>query len=115
MTYAELIALGRQGDPSALSILTAAGAALGKLLSLVANLAFVETIVLSGDGLAMLEVAHDDMVRSLEIGRDPDASPIDLRVDSSDFARWARGAAAIAIQASLPRILRDAARRARSA
>lgn len=114
VTYAEFVELGRAGDPSARAILSAAGTGLGKLLSLVANLAFVETIVLSGDGLAMLDVANDEMLQGLAAGRDPDASDLDVRIDSSDFARWARGAGAIAIQHSLPRILRAATERSRS-
>lgn len=103
--FAELIAAGKEGDPRAAAILGSAGSALGRLLALVANLAMVETIVLSGDGLALLDVAEPQMQEALAAERDIDAAPVDLRVDRSDFVRWARGAAAVAIQFALPRLI----------
>lgn len=103
--FAALIRAGREGDPRATAILGSAGTALGRLLALVANLAMVETIVLSGDGLALLDLAEPQMRQALAADRDIDASPLDLRIDRSDFVRWARGAAALAIQSALPRLI----------
>lgn len=103
--YAGLIDAARTGDPRATAIVADASSALGHLLALVANLTMVQTIVLTGDGLALLEVAEEIMWEALTGDRDVDASPLDLRIDRSDFVRWARGAAAVAIQHALPRLL----------
>lgn len=115
ISYPELIDLARGADPRAHAILSSAGSALGRLIALVSNVALVETVVLTGDGLAMLSVTHDHLMAALEADRDPDAGPLDLRIDRSDFVRWARGAAAVAIQHALPGILRGVARVSSSA
>lgn len=106
--YRGLIDAARAGDPRAAAIVTDASTALGRLLALVANLTMVQTIVLTGDGLALLEVAEDTMWQALAGDRDVDATPLDLRIDRSDFVRWARGAAAVAIQHALPGLLNSA-------
>ena len=106
--FRSLLEAGKGGEPRAVAILRDAGSALGRMLALVSNLALVESIILTGDGLGLLDVAEDEMRAALVAGRDPEADPLDLRVDRSDFVRWARGAAAVAIQSSLPRILSSA-------
>jgi hypothetical protein len=83
---------------------------LGRLIALVANLAMVEVVVLSGDGLGMLEFAETELREQLAVDRDPEASPLDLRIDRRGFPNWARGAAAVAIERSIPRLVNLAAR-----
>lgn len=106
--FESLIDDARLDDPLAMSIAMSAGVALGKLLGLIANLAMVEVIIVTGDGLPLIDLTEREMREQLDRDRDPDASPIDLRIDRDGFTRWARGAAAVAIQHSLPRILGDA-------
>lgn len=107
-SFESLIDDARLGHPLAMSITTTAGTALGRLLGLIANLAMVDVIILTGDGLPLIDLSESAMRQQLEQDRDPDATPVDLRIDRNGFARWARGAAAVAIQHSLPRILGEA-------
>ncbi|MDN4478552.1 ROK family transcriptional regulator [Demequina sp. SYSU T00039] len=101
VTFGEVLDLAREGEPVCAEIIASAARGVGRLLGLVANLAMVETIVLSGEGLAVLDVAGEAMRAQLDEDRDPDAHPLDLRLDRSGFSRWARGAATVAIQSSL--------------
>jgi hypothetical protein len=74
------------------------------MMALIANLAMVDTIVLSGEGMALWNVAGDDALAALAADRDPEASPVEVSVDDAGFVSWARGAAAVAIQAALGRL-----------
>ncbi|WBM81015.1 ROK family transcriptional regulator [Cryobacterium breve] len=98
VSYAEVIELAREGNPVASQVVHAAGAALGRLIAAVANLAMVEHVVLAGEGLSILTVAGDVMRAAIRDDRDAEAAAIDLRIDENGFTSWARGAAAIAIQ-----------------
>jgi hypothetical protein len=44
---------------------------------------------------------------AIDADRDPRADAIELYVDDSGFTAWARGAAAVAIQASVERLRLD--------
>lgn len=107
VTFPELITAAAAGDPLSRSIVSAAATSLGKLVALVSNLAMVDTIIISGEGLAILDVSELDMWSAMRQHRDPEASKLDVRIDRSGFDRWARGAAAVAIQASLPNMVTD--------
>lgn len=102
--YDEVLRLAAEGHPLAVSITTAAGRALGRMMALIANLAMVDTIVLSGEGMALWNVAGDDALAALAADRDPEATPVEVSVDDAGFVSWARGAAAVAIQAALGRL-----------
>lgn len=96
--YAEVLELAAAGDTIATGVIAASGAALGRLLALVANLTSVNDIVVSGEGIGLLEIAADDVRAALEEDRDPLAAPVRVIADASGFDEWARGAAASAIQ-----------------
>ena len=102
--YDEVLALAAEGHPLAVSITNAAGRALGRMIALIANLAMVDAIVLAGEGMALWDVVADVALAALAADRDPEASPVELFVDDAGFASWARGAAAVAIQAALGRL-----------
>ena len=70
----------------------------------IANIAMVDTIVLSGEGVGLWGVVGDLALAALAGDRDPEASPVEVVVDDAGFASWARGAAAVAIQAALGRL-----------
>ena len=106
VAFDEVLALAASGEPVCAEIVDSAARGLGRLLAMVANLAMVDVIVVSGEGLAVLDVAETEMRAQLAEDRDPEAHPLDLRLDRSGFSRWARGAATVAIQASLPTLLR---------
>ncbi|ALV47655.1 MarR family transcriptional regulator [Arthrobacter alpinus] len=99
VNYEQALELAEEGNRVAVAVLEAAGKALGGLIAAAANLAMVNTIVLGGEGLALFTSRKATVVAALAAGRDPEAEAVTLRVASDDFTEWARGAAAVAIQA----------------
>ncbi|WP_298945135.1 ROK family transcriptional regulator [uncultured Microbacterium sp.] len=99
--YAEFLALAASGDPAARTVASAAGEALGRFIALAANLTMQPATVLAGDGIGLFAVAEPTIRAAIAADRDPLADPIELYVDESGFDAWARGAAAVAIQASV--------------
>ena len=81
------------------AVFESAGRALGKLIALAANLAMANTVVLGGEGVELFAATEGTVMAALTADRDPEAAPVKLRVASADFTEWARGAAAVAVQA----------------
>ena len=102
--YDEVLRLAGEGHPIAVSVTAAAGRALGRMMAFIANIAMVDTIVLSGEGVGLWTIVSDIALAALAEDRDPDAMPVEVHVDDAGFASWARGAAAVAIQAALGRL-----------
>ncbi|MBP2413370.1 putative NBD/HSP70 family sugar kinase [Arthrobacter stackebrandtii] len=98
VSYDRALELAAGGNRVAGAVFDAAGTALGKLIAAAANLAMVNTVVLGGEGVAMFAATEAAVRAALASDRDPEAEPVTLRVASSDFTEWARGAAAVAIQ-----------------
>ncbi|WP_150953247.1 ROK family transcriptional regulator [Microbacterium testaceum] len=105
--YDEAVSLARDGDPAARKVMDAAGDALGNLCALAANLTLQSDIVLAGEGVEAFELVRDRVERSLARGRERSASTVSIHPDRSGFSAWARGAAAVAIQAAMGRISLD--------
>jgi predicted NBD/HSP70 family sugar kinase len=101
VAYDEVLQLAADGVPEAAAVVEAAGRALGRMLGYIANLALVDTIVLSGEGIGLWDVAGGVATVTLRGDRDPEATPVTLHVDGSGFDAWARGAAATAIQSAV--------------
>jgi len=97
--YDEALALASDGNRVAVAVVAAAGRALGKLIAAVANLTMVDTVVLGGEGVALFATAEASVRAALTADRDPEAAEVKLVVASAEFTEWARGAAAVAIQA----------------
>ncbi len=102
--YRDVLELAAEGHPVAVTVTDSAGRALGRMLAAVANLAMVDTIVLSGEGVALWNVAGNTARAVLQAERDPEASPVAVHVGDDGFVPWARGAAAVAIQTELSRM-----------
>jgi predicted NBD/HSP70 family sugar kinase len=102
--YPEVLALAGAGDPSALTVLSASGRALGRLIALISNLAMVDTVVLSGEGMGLWHVVSQEIIMTARSGRGPEATPLQISVDDGGTSSWARGAAAVAIQHTLARL-----------
>lgn len=104
VSYEELLALATEGNTAASAIVRSAASALGQLISLSASLIMHPTVVLSGDGIGLWDIAEETIRTTATAQRDPDASPLNLIVDKSGFEAWARGAAAVAIEHSLAQL-----------
>jgi len=98
--YDELLDLADTGDPVAAQVVGSAARALGRLIAATSNLAMVQTVVLSGEGVGLADHQMQRILDAARADRDPDAAPVKILVDRSGFTAWARGAAAVAIQAS---------------
>lgn len=104
VTYAEVLDMAAAGEPAAAAVVDAAARGLGRLIALAANLTMQPTVVLAGDGIALWALAEDAIRAAGAADRDPLAQPIEIIVDDTTFAAWARGAAAVAIQESVSRL-----------
>lgn len=102
--YDEVLALAEAGDPAAAAVVDAAARGLGRLIALAANLTMQPTVVLAGDGLGLWTLAESRVREAAAADRDPLADPVEIVVDAVGFRAWARGAAAVAIQASIARL-----------
>ena len=82
----------------------AAADALGRFVALAANLTLQPAVVLAGEGIGLFAVARGPGARGDRRGpRSAAPIPIEIHVDESGFSAWARGAAAVAIQAAVDR------------
>ena len=98
--FVELLELAAAGNPVCDQVVDAAARALGRLIAAAANLAMVQTVVLSGEGVSLVDARLDTVSASVLGDRDPEASKVQVLIDRSGFTAWARGAAAVAIQRS---------------
>lgn len=96
--YDELLTLARGDDPAARLIVRGAVGALGRLVAAVANLTMPERVVVTGEGVALVDVDPAALRVAVARDRDPRTSPLDLVTRPGDFTQWARGAGVVAIQ-----------------
>lgn len=99
VSFDRALELAADGNRVAGAVFAAAGTSLGKLIAAAANLTMVNTVVLGGEGVDLFGTTEAGVRAALAADRDPEAEAVTLRVASSDFTEWARGAAAVAIQA----------------
>ncbi len=99
--YEEALGLARAGNPVAEQIILASARAYGRLLAMIANFTFVPLIIASGEGVG-LAIDWEDIVREeFRKGRDPMSTDVRLLFKREPFTEWARGAAVVAIQATI--------------
>jgi predicted NBD/HSP70 family sugar kinase len=100
--YDDVLEMAKGGDPTAVRVVREAARALGRAASAITALTGVSRIILSGEGVHLVDVAWP----SVEEGRaeyDVDrALHGEIIVRPMDFIEWARGAAVIAIQQEFP-------------
>jgi predicted NBD/HSP70 family sugar kinase len=98
LDYASVLDLARDGDPAARQAFREAGHALGVLTATLANTMDPEKIVITGDGIAVTELARDELDAAIAMNRHPDGAPITLDIQPFEFAEWARAGAVLAIR-----------------
>ena len=94
--------LVRTGDTIAVRAAEEAAWAVGRAAATIADVTSVARVILSGEAVAVVELARDAFDRGLDEYRPVGAPPVDVVVQSADFFEWARGAAAVAIHAQFP-------------
>ncbi|GAA1261408.1 ROK family transcriptional regulator [Pseudonocardia aurantiaca] len=96
--HAEALALARAGQPAALRVVRDGGRALGLLVADIANLVDPELVILTGDGIGLVDLAGAELDAAVLENRNQDAGPTPVEVRPFPFTEWARGGAAVAIQ-----------------
>lgn len=99
--YEGVVEAARAGDEIALAAFADAGRALGVMIATVASLVDPQKVVVTGDGIAVVELAGEAMHAAIAERLDRDAAPVDLDVRTWDFSEWARAGAGLAIRALL--------------
>jgi predicted NBD/HSP70 family sugar kinase len=96
--YAEALQLAADGHAAARRAVDDAAGALGVLVADIANLIDPELVILTGDGIGLVDVARPALDAALEENRKPALAPVRIDVRPFPFTEWARGAAAVAVQ-----------------
>lgn len=96
--YPEAVRLAHAGDPAARQAFYDAGHALGVLVATLANTLDPEKIVITGDGIAVTELADKAIEESIALHRRPPDGPVALDIQPFEFSQWARGGAVLAIR-----------------
>lgn len=96
--YDGVVDAARRGDARAVRVFADAGRALGTVVAAVVNLLDPEKIVLTGDGLAVMEFATEVVQQSATSLLVSAPGPIELDVQPFEFSEWARGGAVAAIR-----------------
>jgi predicted NBD/HSP70 family sugar kinase len=99
VTYDEVLELAGAGRPAARRAVADAGRALGLLVADIANLVDPDLVILTGEGVGAVGIARAELDAALEESRDPAGPPVRVDVQPFPFTEWARGAAAVAVQA----------------
>ena len=99
--YGEVVERARAGESRALQAFRDAGTALGVLLSTVVTLVDPESIVLTGDGLPVHDIARAEVEEAFRNGLRPYETAVTVVVQPFEFSEWARAAAVLAIRRSL--------------
>jgi predicted NBD/HSP70 family sugar kinase len=97
--YEDALALAAAGDAAARRVVDEAATALGVLVADIANLVDPELVILTGDGIGLVDVARAALDAALEENRSEALAPARVDVRPFPFSEWARGAAAVAVQA----------------
>jgi predicted NBD/HSP70 family sugar kinase len=99
--YAGVVELARAGHAGAVRAFRDAGTALGMAIGTVANAVDPEKIILTGDGLAVWELARSEVDRGIEETLHSAREELDLDVQPFEFTEWARAAAVVGIRKAL--------------
>lgn len=97
VTYSQLLELASKGG-TAKTLVDEAGFALGRLLTMASAFAMPEKIILSGEGVGLVEVAREAVEAGRRHDREGRARAVPLEVVHVDDTHWARGAAMGAMQ-----------------
>ncbi len=90
--------LAEAGDPVCRRVVDDSARALGRLVATVGALVVPRKVIISGDGVRLAEVGAAALEAALAEHRSPGTAPLDVEVQVTGFAEWARGAAVTAIR-----------------
>ncbi len=100
-SFSAALGAARSGSPPERRVFRDACYALGVVTAVVANVIGPDRVVLSGEGIGLVDIAPDALQAGIDDHLHWGASPFELDVQPFAFSEWARGAAAVAIQSLL--------------
>jgi predicted NBD/HSP70 family sugar kinase len=100
LSYAEVVDLARAGDRRVAAVFTEVGALIGRALASVANLLGPEQIIVAGEGVATYDLFEESIREAFSEHAFGAAHQVAVHVQDLPFDEWARGAAAVDIEAS---------------
>ncbi len=98
VAFEEVLGLAEEGQPLARRVVDDSARALGTLVAAIANTTMPKKVVLSGEGVRLAEVGREALWDGITRHRSVHASPLDVDVQVTGFAEWARGAAITAVR-----------------
>ncbi|WP_051393608.1 ROK family transcriptional regulator [Glycomyces arizonensis] len=101
LRYEDVLRLARDGDPLAERVFVDAAYALGALVATIANTIDPEKVVITGEGIAVTEIAHEEMETAIAHHRNPPGAPVTLDIQPFEHVEWARAGAVLAIRSCL--------------
>ena len=97
-TLVDVANLARNGGRGATEILRAAGYAVGCVVGTICNIAGPARVIISGEGVDVLEFLEDALHQGISDVTHPALPPVPVTVTPLSFTDWARGSAVVAIQ-----------------
>lgn len=94
----ELLVLARTGVPAVTRIVDDTVQGLGSLIAIVASVAFVDDVMVTGEGVQLVQERWADVERAISDYRDAKAGPVSAAAVQTTFYDWARGAAVSAVR-----------------
>ncbi|ROS21562.1 putative NBD/HSP70 family sugar kinase [Rathayibacter sp. PhB127] len=101
LDYPGAVELARSGHPAAVRAFDEAGHTLGVLIATLLNAYDPEKVILTGEGLAVMELAGDRVRAAIARDRVPTERPVPLDVQPFEFTEWARAGAVLALRTAL--------------
>lgn len=93
--------LARSGHPVATKVLWETGYAVGILVGTICNITGPQQVILSGEGVDLIDILQDAVERGLADVAHPALPPVSVTITPLSFTDWACGAAIVAIQQHL--------------
>jgi predicted NBD/HSP70 family sugar kinase len=97
-SYDTIVDLARAGDSASLAAFRAAGRALGTAIAYISNLLDVELVIVTGEGLAVRELAGEAIDLAIAEHRDPPDVAVPVEYAEFEFVAYARAAAIGAVR-----------------
>ncbi|MER5746658.1 ROK family transcriptional regulator [Streptomyces sp. NPDC002225] len=102
LTFEEVVAMAREGSPAALEAFAHAGRAIGTGIAALVNLVGPERVVVSGEGADTYDLFGRHIQDAYAAHAFGAASQCPLSLRPLPWEEWARGGAAVAVQALFP-------------
>jgi predicted NBD/HSP70 family sugar kinase len=97
-SYSDVVDLARAGDGGSLEAFRLAGVALGVSIAYIVNLLDVESVIVTGEGLAVQELAGGAIDAAIAERRDPAGVSVPIEYPEFHFVDYARAAAIGAVR-----------------